>query len=166
MGQYYKPINIDNKQWLYSHEYDSGLKIMEHSWVGNLFVGRVMALLVKGGKWYKNRLVWAGDYYGGKEDGDTGPLAKPWFCAASDSDKIKPSTFLTKKEQSSCFLVNHTKKMYVSYASLKGQKGWIINPLPLLTALGNGRGGGDYHDNWPCQELIGTWAGDILSVEF
>ncbi len=58
MGQYYKPINIDNKQWLYSHEYNhNGLKLMEHSWIGNDFVGAVMSLMVKGGDWFKKRIV-------------------------------------------------------------------------------------------------------------
>ena len=64
MGQYYKPINLDDKQWLYTHDYDTGLKLMEHSWIGNQFVGTVMSLMLKGGLWFKKRIVWAGDYYG------------------------------------------------------------------------------------------------------
>ncbi len=41
MGQYYKPICLDNElkeQWVYSHDYDNGLKLMEHSYVSNNFV--------------------------------------------------------------------------------------------------------------------------------
>jgi hypothetical protein len=46
-----------------------------------------------------------------------------------------------------------------------------IHPLSLLTSSGNGRGGGDYHypegdfmdpDGKP---VVGSWAGDIISVE-
>ena len=34
---------------------------------------------------------------------------------------------------------------------------WIYTPISLLTAIGNGRGGGDYRrDN----SLVGYWAGD------
>ncbi len=44
--------------------------------------------------------------------------------------------------------------------------GWVINPLPLLTACGNGRGGGDYHSQYPDQDKVGIWAGDVLSIEF
>ena len=51
MGQYYKPINLDDKQWLYSHDFGDGLKLMEHSWIGNDFVGAV------GGSWDLNRIV-------------------------------------------------------------------------------------------------------------
>lgn len=37
-----------------------------------------------------------------------------------------------------------------------------LNPLFLLTALGNGRGGGDYAGT--CEELIGKWAYNSLRV--
>lgn len=44
MGQYYKPVILaENKKtvkaWVYSHSY--GLKLMEHSWSKNDFVGAV-----------------------------------------------------------------------------------------------------------------------------
>ena len=39
--------------------------------------------------------------------------------------------------------------------------GWKLHPLPLLTCEGNGRGGGDFHGS---NELIGTWARDVISV--
>jgi len=42
----------------------------------------------------------------------------------------------------------------------------MANPLPLLTALGNGRGGGDYYDNLPDSDKVGIWAKHILSIEF
>ena len=48
MGQYYhalilkdKVYDTNNEQvlaWLYSHNYSNGLKLMEHSWIGNNFV--------------------------------------------------------------------------------------------------------------------------------
>jgi hypothetical protein len=37
-----------------------------------------------------------------------------------------------------------------------------MHPLPLLTAEGNGRGGGDIEDAPP---VIGSWARDVISVE-
>jgi len=62
MGQYYKPINIDNNQWLLSYDYTAGewsigLKLMEHSWMKNPFVKTVESLLAEGGKWFANRIV-------------------------------------------------------------------------------------------------------------
>jgi hypothetical protein len=56
------------------------------------------------------------------------------------------------------YIVNHTKKQYVDKRKQK-----LYHPLPLLTAEGNGRGGGDFKGKG--EELIGTWARDVLSVE-
>ena len=62
IGQYYSPINIDKKQYLNSHDFGSGLKLMEHSWIGNFFVDAIVRLLIPGGAWHMNKIVWAGDY--------------------------------------------------------------------------------------------------------
>jgi len=162
MGQYYKPINLDNKQWLLSHDYDTGLKLMEHSWVGNEFVGVVMQLMVKGGEWFKKRIVWAGDYFGDQEGEEIA-----YYSQCENSDKIKPSISMDEKTQKTAKLVNHTKKLYVRYDEMpKCENNWMVNPLPLLTACGNGRGGGDYYDKYPDCDKVGSWAGDILSIEF
>lgn len=166
MGQYYKPINLDKFEWLYSHDYKSGLKLMEHSYTQNSFVGSVMNLLTKGKKWYKTRIVWCGDY------------AETCFenlnlygMAYDDEDyemklfkKIKP-TPLKAELVPKAILVNHTKKEYVKLAECKEDgDGYTINPLPLLTAIGNGGGGGDYHGT--NMAYVGSWAGNIISVEF
>ena len=158
MGQYYKPVNIDNKQWVYSHDYNNGLKLMEHSWIGNKFVGAVMTLLAHGGDWFKKPIVWAGDYY--DEEGET-----PYFSLCPDANKLNPVS-MKEELQKTAILVNHTKKLYVRYDEMPvcHDGNWVINPLPLLTACGNGRGGGDYHGS-NCDE-VGTWAGDVLSIEF
>ena len=160
MGQYYKPINLDSGQWLYSHDYGSGLKLMEHSWVGNEFVGGVMELLTEGGDWYKQRIAWVGDYH--NEEGEI-----DYYDNVKDKNKIKPTNFLTEKEQEDSILVNHSKKQYVVMAKLPidGNDGWKINPLPLLTAMGNGRGGGDYNVDGSNSEKVGVWAEDVLSVD-
>ncbi len=166
MGQYYKPICLDNKQWLYTHDYGNGLKLMEHSWIGNDFVGYIMALMIKGGDWFRKRIVWAGDYYG-TDDGKEVPY---WNQAEDDSGegftKIQPTICMSKEMQAKAKLVNHTKKLYVRYDEMPaGEGGWIVNPLPLLTACGNGRGGGDYRSDVD-QDKVGIWAGDELSIEF
>ncbi|HBG28981.1 MAG: hypothetical protein A2Y10_14835 [Planctomycetes bacterium GWF2_41_51] len=157
MGQYYKPINLENGQWLYSHDYGNGLKLMEHSWIGNEFVGAVMKMMVAGGSWHKNPIVWCGDYYD-EED---------YYSKVADNDKIQPNEFLTKQQQLKAILVNHTTKEYVVYSKIPvNSNGWQVNPLPLLTALGNGRGGGDYDLDYPDADKVGIWAKHILSVEY
>ena len=69
MGQYYRPLlfradenNCNNSTLLasfYSWDYNSGLKLMEHSWVHNRLV---CAVLCKIREYGKVRVVWAGDY--------------------------------------------------------------------------------------------------------
>ena len=161
MGQYYKPVAVNLRQYLYSHDYDSGLKLMEHSWVGNDFVGAVMSLMVKGGDWFRKRIVWAGDYYGSGDGKET-----YYYSQCQDSTKIKPTICMSQEMQLKAKLVNHTKKLYVRFDELPSNDGWIVNPLPLLTACGNNRGGGDYLDQYPDFDKVGIWAGHELSIEF
>ena len=164
MGQYYKPINLDDKQWLSTYDYDDAEKLMEHSWIGNIFVGVIMQLMLPGGQWFKKRIVWAGDYYG-DQDGEI----NHWANHDNDKDKIQPKMFMEAGMQKKVILINHTKELYVRYDEMPESEdvgsGWFINPLPLLTALGNGRGGGDYHSQYPDYDKVGAWAGDVLSIE-
>jgi hypothetical protein len=52
----------------------------------------------------------------------------------------------------------------VDYSKVeKDEYGYRIDPMPLLCAEGNGRGGGDYHGS--AMKLIGSWARDLISVE-
>ena len=177
MGQYYYPICLTTSEWLYSHDYGNGLKLMEHSWIGNAFVGRIMKLLTKGNKWYKSRIVWCGDY-AEKVIGEDNLYSMCYDEKGEHEEdtkiklfrKIKPRFLLKQAEQKKAIIVNHTKKEYVKLSDCEPEKnesynkGWVINPLPLLTALGNGGGGGDYHGS--DMGLVGRWACDEISVEF
>ena len=160
MGQYYKPINLKTMEWVYSHNYDDGLKLMEHSWIGNEFVGAVMTLLSPNNLWHKMPIVWCGDYY--DEEGEEG-----YYQLVKEEDERTNAVSMSKKDQLRAILVNHTKKEYVVYSDMREDEDrWRINPLPLLTALGNNRGGGDYRDGNSDFDKVGIWARDILSIEF
>lgn len=162
MGQYYKPINIDKKQFVYSHDYGNGLKLMEHSWIGNAFVGAVESLLVKGGAWYMDRIVWGGDYADREIDEFGNTLEYNLYGSVDDDDKIRPN-IPTRKFR---YVVNLDTREFVDKNKIPVSEYWedpktgkkypyTIHPLPILTCEGNGRGGGDYHGNSP---LIGKWA--------
>ena len=65
MGQYYKIINIDKKEYLTSWTYDCGAKLMEHSYIGddgmgNSFSGAFIELLMN--EWCGDSVVLCGDY--------------------------------------------------------------------------------------------------------
>jgi hypothetical protein len=164
MGQYYKPINIDKKEFVYSHNYNNGLKLMEHSWIGNDFVGVIENLIAEGGDWHGDRIVWAGDY----ADPDKGRKNNLYsIIGDKEGNEIQPEVTKNKYR----YVLNmdtkefvDTKKIPVSdvYTDDKGKE-WpfMIHPLPLLTCEGNGRGGGDFHKGDP---LVGKWARNRISV--
>lgn len=154
MGQYYLAIILAEKSdkeyirtYIPPHMYNNGAKLMEHSYINNNFVRIVENLIGPKGMFYKCRLVWAGDYADNEPDSD-----KNLYSMCNEKDG-----FISNNEQVSYpYIVNHTKKMYV-------MKKGNIHPLPLLTAEGNGRGGGDYRES--NNTLVGSWARDVISME-
>ena len=183
MGQYYKPLLIaedGTKQTACSHDYDSGLKLMEHSWVGNDFVNAVLQNL----DGTPQRLAWIGDYADSVVDSEC------YFSDAFITDRKdfmrlyeslwgggnEPITKIDKElpqyklsnDEADCFIVNITKNCYIDMKKYvaenkkkDGEYFWCINPLPLLTSVGNGQGGGDYRGDDP---EIGSWAFDKIYV--
>lgn len=67
------------------------------------------------------------------------------------------------------YLINWTKREFVAVPKFK-KDAWYIHPLPILTADGVGRGGGDYRESdregneKPNAKFVGTWAYDRISV--
>jgi len=184
MGQYYKTVFLGREDtihldktttipyeyirgWLCGYNYGDGVKLMEHSYLNSDFMAVVESLLRPGGIMYKTRLVWAGDY----ADPDRAvfdaererahemtlyaacKMENQLVCRPLDKDVDVRDYVMTHP-----YVVNHTKKMYVDK-----RKFTEIHPLPLLTAEGNGLGGGDYRGT--DEEHVGTWARDVISVE-
>ena len=157
MGQYYAPCTItENKKkiesWFYSWDFNNGLKLMEHSWVGGYLVSAVCKYLFQN----PQRVVWCGDY--ADED----------YYNQAEDESLKVANDVTYEElrdneiPKQKWVLNHSKKIAVKIPDLN-EETWEIHPLPLLTALGNGRGGGDYHGI--NMDLVGSWATDIISIE-
>lgn len=180
MGQYYSPVSLDAKEWIYSHDYENGLKLMEHSWISNNFVSAVENLLSPKNSWHKTRIVWAGDYgdkkqyldgfshveeYMEEDDEESKVIHNVHTYADKYFKKVKPEN--VTHDSSLRYLVNHSKNEYVDLTKCQvremWEREWRVHPLPLLTASGNGRGGGDYHGN--NLHYVGTWAGDVISME-
>lgn len=174
MGQYYIAVILGPsgekkefvRMWADSWSYTNGSKLMEHSYVGNKFVSAIEFALSPKGHFWKSRLVWAGDY------ADPEPTSDSDSDAEFDSDKNlyricmdgveedKRMIIQDRLGEEYKYIVNHTKKEYVR----KGESGQlVIHPLPLLTAEGNGRGGGDFRGRG--ENYVGLWARDVISVE-
>lgn len=175
MGQYFHPVNLDkDKKHLVAHDFDNGLKLMEHSYLGNNLMNAVERLLMPGGEWHKDRIVWAGDYADGEPDTitDENKEGITIYSMLEDWNKLKPSDVNTDDVPAEFrYICNHTKKQFVDKQSVKPMtqewaetegEPWKVHPLSLLTCEGNGRGGGDYRGDNP---LVGTWARDSISIE-
>ena len=188
MGQYYYPtiLREKNKRFyseeFYPLDYDNGLKLTEHSYCGNHFVETIMAQLLN----KPGRLAWLGDYH---EVGDFAELnpdlpeiiekrfnehykcfTLPGYEGYCNGKHVrhysKPEEV---KERQGRFILNHDKKCYIDMAEYEKDNltcaegdDWHFHPIPLLTAVGNGRGGGDFSGIG--EEDVGCWAGDLLEV--
>lgn len=165
MGQYYKPVILaKNKKtvikWMYSHDFNNGLKLMEHSWLGNNFVRAFSSLI------YKNPqiVVWGGDYAEACSGRKTNTYER-----CNDKNNVSPELIAYEKDCQ--FIINHTKKLFVDTTKVpqitaKWAEGedYRIHPLPLLTSNGNGQGGGDFRGEDP-NNLVGSWARHLVSVD-
>ena len=195
MGQYYKPcvLHTEGKKtrpraWVYSHRIKSrykhpdgttytigsGLKLMEHSWLINSFVRTIERLLMPDGDWYKQPIVWAGDYADDEKDTIYNWMDKEGeireskginlydFC--NDNNEVTKNLKRTVPKEFK-YIVNHTTKQFVDKTKVPNKDGWRIHPLPLLTCEGNGRGLGDYCNQGEHTEQVGIWARHIISIE-
>ena len=188
MGQYYYPtiLREKNKRFyseeFYSHDYDNGLKLTEHSYCGNNFVETIMAQLLN----KPGRLAWIGDY--SKED-DFAELNEDLpkiigekfyehykcftlpgcekFCHGKHVRYYNKPEEVTERQGR--FILNHDKQCYIDMVEYEKSNltctesdDWHFHPIPLLTAIGNGRGGGDFSGIG--EEYVGCWAGDLLEV--
>jgi hypothetical protein len=157
MGQYFSPIVLNDKKtqpkaWVYSHNFGSGLKLMEHSWMKNTFVGAFESLILRN----PENIVWCGDYADNVKGCKTNLSDR-----CKESTKVTPTKITTLKE--SRYIINHDKKQFVDKTKVPTDAdGWRIHPLPLLTCNSNGRGGGDFRGE---SELVGKWAYDKISVD-
>lgn len=179
MGQYYKAIllDADKKTPRYHFEswgYNNGAKLTEHSFIGNSFMGAVEKMITNN----PMPLVWGGDY----ADVEEGTDDNLYFLTETMGSEEITLTTLNKKmhiskdklrekladysEKKNRYIINHTKREYVDKEKcpywLYGEYKMALHPLSLLTADGNGRGGGDYKGT--NMHLIGSWSRDCISV--
>ena len=165
MGQYYLTAFIldDGRiEVMHPHHYDNGLKLMEHSYVGNNYVNTVIQHLKDIGEC---RMAHVGDYSDDVIENMTGRkmCAKRAYKACwgkhRESNFIDPETMIDKD----VFIINEDKKEYIRAIQTCDWKTqhWIASFM-LLIAMGNGLGGGDYHGR--NEDLVGRWACDRVRV--
>lgn len=127
----------------------------------------VESLLISGGAWHNKPIVWAGDYARAEEH-----IGENLFSIAEGAQrdgegvsiKLIPKALSKSKSKEYRYILNHDKKQYVDKEDVPSRDGWRIHPLSLLTAEGNGGGGGDFYGS-DSKKMIGSWARNIISVE-
>lgn len=143
----------------------SGFKLMEHSWLGNDFVSGVLEHI-----WdIPCHVAWVGDYadtltdYDGRYTPDVYEFV--WGETSADDSPFGD----VPEPREDGYIVNLTKHVYVDlqmYREVATREAcWsdrpvCVHPLPLLTAIGNGRGGGDYRGL--NMDAVGSWAMDLI----
>ena len=136
----------------------SGMKLTEHSWVENDFVNGVMELIERN----PSMVAWVGDYADEDYDFDGRYTKEVYACAWYDDCHDSPFEMFPDTHKDG-YIVNHSKGEYIDlakYVEANEKDGWCVHPLPLMTAIGNGRGGGDYRG---CDEdVVGRWAMDTI----
>ena len=173
MGQYYMPI-IGDSNGLNCKVFDRSVdgeytlaKLMEHSWWLNPFVNSFASRIYK----QKCRICWVGDY---ADEPDDFHFDLPSFVYIPNYYEIWGETVKLHSSKSSDFtldnkfLINHDTKQFINLNDYKAnsidKNGWCIHPLPLITAVGNDRGGGDFHSGNIGFESVGIWAWNLISI--
>lgn len=171
MGQYYMGFaTMGNKKKsyiFYSHDYDNGLKLTEHSWIGNNFINAFCSKILNNPMY----VAWIGDYAEDSPNHDGLVKSKEQFMIYAKKawrENNNPCHNSPEIPFGNYYLVNHTKHLYINMAKYVTENQfdgrWCHHPLPLLTACGNGLGGGDYYGI--NENLIGSWAFDKISLEY
>lgn len=166
MGQYYKiafkhdgPPVVNNRQVESADYAYVMMKLMEHSYLGN-YLCKAVAKEISG---HPTRIAWVGDYADEVKVATHGDLSYGDVWGDEESPHVfrQAKRFSYKKK----WLVNHDKKVCISFDKwIEGYKDkeWPIFPVSILTAIGNGRGGGDYFGN--AMARVGSWTWDLIEI--
>ena len=165
MGQYYMPVIQEDKKLyrVYSHDFGSGLKLTEHSYIGNSFVNVVCNYIVGN----PVKLWWCGDYAEESDFEDEKEFKRIYKHAWNYNEKKERDTTIPEPNtdfdwSKQWYFVNVTKNEFVKMPVIKNEEyNLTYNCVSLLTAVGNGRGGGDYWRE-DMQSVVGYWAGDVV----
>ena len=144
----------------HSHDFNNGLKLMEHSYVGNSFVNVVANEIVDN----PTQLYWLGDYAEVSDFRSESMFNRlygyAWKRKRYEGTTVEnPNTSFDWSKD--WYYINHTKKQFILMPKYDDEL-WTYSPVSLLTAIGNGRGGGDYSGY--NENMVGYWAGDKVEL--
>ena len=181
MGQYYQAILKDpeSRRMIRGnpHHFCEGIKLMEHGYVDSTFVNIVFSML----RDHPMHLTWVGDYAERRDLNKFGTdpnlvnkfIKFAWEAPEKDSQQIERH-YDGEKLSGMWFgqftVINHTKKEFFNqnkywnrnFSGTNPRAEYAIDPLVALTAVGNGKGGGDFWGKG--DEEVGRWATDLIEI--
>lgn len=179
MGQYYLVANIDKKEYMESKDVK---KLTEWSYNRNALVLAMEEKMAN--EWESDRIYVIGDYASSNyvlqwEDLllsiENELLLSEESVYSYVTNNFKKIEYDENISIDIRYIFNHNTKQYVDLehcpldsmlGAFKDKSIWYhatIAPLPLLLAIGNGLGLGDYHSN--NEMMVGMWAKDSEKLE-
>ena len=190
MVQYYIPIVINSyasnmiaAYSIYDFKKDTDIGgLTSHAHINSPFVDNVLTNLFEN----KCCLAWVGEY-ARRSNKYTDHISQLFFELR---DQAAMNRYIFHKRDAyinsnNLIFINHTKKEYLNMkeyiANVKAlplgeytqrliilgmlnyAKIQYLHPIPILTAIGNGLGAGDY--SGINMDKVGSWAGDLISAE-
>lgn len=181
MGQYYRLVNFDKKEFVESWGLDNGAKLTEWAYCRAEMSCALMNLVA--GRWKGDRVYVVGDY------ADLSDSSTNWYEVYKEiTDEIgteKACGYATENfkditsEVDADFhdwnrIYNHFTKQFIDLHKCPIEWTWrddetkelcisSFAPLALLLAMGNDRGGGDYYGN--NENLVGSWCDFVKYIE-
>ncbi len=159
MGQYFRACIKQNGN-LKIYSFLGHAKLTEHSWCSNGSINVLCQQIYNSSA----AIAWVGDY------ADDFPLYREVWPVSDylDVSEDAADALLGNKQANlnGKYLVNLTKAEYVDfdeYFEKSSMSYGCLHPLPILTCVGNGEGGGDYYGKRG-KKFVGTWCFDEIML--
>lgn len=183
MGQYFHPVvKIGNRiRVINPFDYGDGLKLMEHSFVGNPTVNAIIKELIIYGPC---RVAWVGDYSNteslNKDGGYFLPRVfsdqkkrkrvmdmwgKAWGEKAIEPSKISVGEYDYDYLHGDYYLHNLDRKEYIHVRKYEPCR-LLTHPLAILTCSNPGSGGNYHPRNEKDKAYMCSWCGDRIDFSW
>lgn len=183
MGQYYMIVNADKRERIKPYALGTGMKLMEWSYNRTSVVLALMNKIAE--DWAGDRVYVVGDYAAADNPNEKCYKALSCLIEEFGSDEIyqyADENFedVSKKCDTEYrgyrYIYNHATRQVIDLEKCPVEWAWYdaeagegavssIAPLPLLIAMGNDRGGGDFHSGHRGYGYVGRWCDTVEYVE-